>query len=202
MLNIDQSTLFGKGHHRECYVHPQDSSLCIKIIVDDKPNDRQVKREKNYYKHLQKRNVSFEMVPRYHGDVETNMGPGSVFDMITDHNGEVSKTLEYYLSSSKLTEENYEGLSRSFAQLKTYLIRERIITMTLAARNIVCQRDKSGIIRFSVIDNIGNSDFIPICNYIGSLARRKIIRRWKRFEKRLLAAYPDNKPLHSMIKEQ
>jgi len=33
-----------------------------------------------------------------------------------------------------------------------------------------------------IIDNIGNSDFIPICNYIDWMATRKLHRKWQRFE--------------------
>lgn len=139
------------------------------------------------------------MIPKYHGDVETDLGIGSVFDLIVDCDGSVSKTLGDYISTSETTEAHYDNLLNSLNLLKQYLMEQRIITMTLAHRNVVCQRNESGISQLFVIDNIGNSDFVPICNYIGCLAKRKINRRWKRFEERLLEAYPDNKTLHRML---
>ena len=139
------------------------------------------------------------MLPRYHGEVETNLGPGSVFDLILDEEGSPSKNLEYYISSSEKTEEHYEGLSTALLALKEYLLGQRIITMTLKPKNILCQKDRSGISRLFVIDNIGNSDFIPICNYSAYLARKKISRKWADFEKKMLGAFKENGALRRMI---
>ena len=43
-----------------------------------------------------------------------------------------------------------------------------------------------GRFQLYVIDNIGNPDYIPSCNYSSFLARRKILRKWARFEQRFL----------------
>lgn len=199
MINFDKYSMVGKGHHRECYRHPENQNLCIKVVVDGNIDARQVQREIKYYRHLERRGVSWDMIPKYYGDVITNLGIGSVFDLILDQDGAVSKTLGYYIASNEVTEANYDGLSNSLYLLKDYLLKERIITMTLAHRNIVCQRNKSGIFRLFVVDNIGNSDFIPISTYINCLAKKKIYRRWKRFEDRMLDTYAHNKALHRML---
>lgn len=139
------------------------------------------------------------MIPRYHGDIETNLGLGSVFDLVVDHNGTVSKSLGYYLSSSEKTHEHYEYLSRALDFLKDYLLEEKILTMTLKPKNILCKTMKSGELRLFVVDNIGNSDFVPICNYSSYLAKKKILRKWKRFEHRMLNLYEHNNALHMML---
>jgi hypothetical protein len=43
-----------------------------------------------------------------------------------------------------------------------------------------------------IIDNIGNSDYLPICNVSRYLAKKKILRKWKRFEERLSSKYKHN----------
>ncbi|MGJ8676856.1 MAG: PhoP regulatory network protein YrbL [Akkermansiaceae bacterium] len=199
MVYLDGKSMLGKGHHRECYIHPDDKTLCIKVIVDGSDDAPQTKREINYYKHLQRRGISWAMLPKYYGDVMTNMGKGTIFDLITDYDGSVSKTLEYYIASNKLTEADYDDFSDSLHLLKEYLLKEEIITMTLAPRNIVCQREQSGMVRLYVVDNIGNSDFIPLASHIHFLARKKIERRWERFETNLLKKYPENKAAHRII---
>jgi len=136
MLYIDRTTLIGRGRHRECYKHPEDQNLCIKITVKDSPLE--IKREKKYYRHLQKRGISWDMIPRYYGDAETNLGLGSVFDLISDHDLTVSKSLEYYLSSEEQTEKCYESLSESLHLLKKYLLDNNIVTMDLKPYNILC----------------------------------------------------------------
>ncbi len=52
MINIDKSGLVGKGLHKKCYRHPENKNLCIKISVTGYVKD--VKREKKYYRHVEK----------------------------------------------------------------------------------------------------------------------------------------------------
>jgi len=198
MINIDKSSMFGKGHHRECYIHPENQNLCIKIVVDNNLGARQKHREQKYYRHLEKRNISWDMIPRYHGEIITNFGVGSVFDLITDQDGGISRTLKHYISSNELTEENYNSLASLLYLLKNYLLEQRIITSP-SPRNIVCQRNKSEISQLFIIDNIGNPHYIPISNYNKFLATRKINKEWGKFVYRMLHRNPDNKVLQRMF---
>ncbi len=200
MLYIDRTTLIGRGRHRECYKHPEDQNLCIKITVKDSPLE--IKRGKKYYRHLQKHGISWEMISRYHGDVETDLGQGAVFDLIMDHDGTVAKSLEYYLSSDEQTEKYFSSLSDALCRLKKYLLQNRIVTMDIKPYNILCQMDASGIARLVLIDNIYNSEFIPVSNYCRFFAKRKIDRKWQRFEDSLLNAFNGNKALARMLKER
>lgn len=199
MLNIDKSKYVGKGNQREVYVHPENPRLCIKFIVNGNFNTRHAHRESTYYKHLERRNISWELLPKYYGDVETNLGLGSVFDLICDHDGSVSKTLEYYFGSEQITEKHFDGICQALNQLKEYLMKNRIITMTPKSKNIVYQQNSSGASNAIVIDNIGNMDFIPYCNYIAPLAKMKIERKWNRFVHKLGVVYSDNRSLGQML---
>lgn len=189
--------MIGRGVHRECYTHPDDQNLCIKVIVKDCPVE--IKREQQYYRHLQKRGISWDMIPRYYGDVETNLGPGSVFDLIVDHDLAVSKSLEYYLSFEEQTEKYYESLSKSLHLLKKYLLDNNIVTMNLKTYNILCQKNESRISRLFLVDNIYNSEFIPISNYNNYFAKLKINRKWQRFENSMRNEFKDNKALERML---
>jgi hypothetical protein len=180
-MNLEKLTLVGKGLHRECYVHPDHHNLCIKVLISNE-NHSEVKREMKYYSHLLKRNISWDMIPKFHGTIQTSIGVGYIFDLILDHTGNVSKTFEYYLSCTKSNQIDQSALNRALIQLKKYLLENRIITMTLHPKNICCQINQKGEIRLYIVDNIGNSDLIPICNFIPYFAKRKIIRKWKRFE--------------------
>ncbi|MBU1053319.1 MAG: hypothetical protein KKC46_05750 [Proteobacteria bacterium] len=201
MIELNQSLLVGKGLHRECYVHPHQNDLCVKILFT---NDglKEVAREQAYYKLLQKRNIAWDILPRFYGNIETNLGPGAVFDLIKDSDGKASKSLEYYLTSIEETKLNYSGLSEAFLNLKNSLFHNKIITMTIKAKNIVYKRVNSADGALIIIDNIGNSDFIPISNYINFLAEKKILRKWNHFESSLLAHYPDNDLLKKIINSQ
>ena len=52
MVTLDKSNLAGKGLHRECYKHPENENLCIKVTVHG--NNIETLREMKYYKHLEK----------------------------------------------------------------------------------------------------------------------------------------------------
>jgi hypothetical protein len=197
MVYIENSGLIGTGHHRECYRHPENNNLCIKIVVSG--NNKEQKREKKYYRRLKKMGISWDMIPKYYGDIETNMGPGSVFDLVLDHDGALSKPLKHYLSSSKWTEANYSRLSNALDVLKDDLLQQQIITMTLKPKNILCKEMASGSLRLYIIDNIGNSVLFPICNVSRYFAKKKILRKWGRFEDRLLIKYKHNNALHQIL---
>lgn len=201
MINIDESYLVGKGHHRKVYRHPENDKLCIKVIFGGPDHSSELAREKAYYKHLKNRGVSWSMLPAYHGDVITNLGKGSVFDLIADTSGKVSKTLGYYLSSNQLTSTHYDELINALSSFKKYLLEQRIITKGLAHRNIVCLNIDSQISKLYIVDNIGNTEFIPISSFIGFYARNKINRKWRRFEQKLLSNFPENKALERIIQQ-
>jgi hypothetical protein len=197
LITIDKSGFIGKGFLRECYRHPENKHLCVKVIWAGQAKESQ--REKRYYRHLEKRGISWDMIPRYYGDIETNLGPGSVFDLIVDHDFAVSKSLEYYLSSEEKTKTYYDSLSNSLYLLKDYLFQNLIITRDLEPSNILCRKTKFGISRLFIVDNIGNTDFIPICTYSNYFALTKISRKWQRFEDSMLNSYKHNNVMHRMF---
>lgn len=194
MLDLETALVVGKGLHRVCYAHPQDDRLCVKVLLPLKSQTPliEAEREVKYYGFLEKKGVPWTMLPKFHGEVVTSRGPGYVFDLIRDHDGLVSQTLKHYLASPIETENNAEGLLMAFDLLKDYLLEWKIVTMTIKAKNILYQKisEKKG--RLVIVDNIGNSDFIPICDYVDFMAERKIRRKWYRFEAALRKEYPQN----------
>ena len=198
MLTLDPSQLIGRGLRRECYFHPADEKKCVKVVVAG--DHKETVREQSYYRLLAKRGISWKMLARFYGNTATNRGPGTVFELIRDYNGEVSKTLEHYLSATGETGLDDQKLSRALALLKRYLLQWKIVTMSIKPNNIVFKKTTASEGGLVIIDNIGNSDFIPICNYVAFMARRKIRRKWKRFEQTLTQEYPHNRDLFQVLR--
>jgi hypothetical protein len=196
MLEIDPGTLVGKGLHRECFVHPDDDKRCVKIVVAG--NSDENRREAKYYAQLARRGISWEMLTRFHGLVDTDRGEGAVFDLVRDDDGAVSGTLGDYLASGQLTQLYARPLSQALIALKQYLLDNRVITMTLKTKNIVFQRMAEDVGKLVIVDNVGNSDFLPVTNYSVHLARLKIRRKWRRFEQSMRTQQPGNKVLASL----
>ena len=65
MIELTTSDCFAKGYHRACYLHPGDVALCIKVSLR---NDfRESESEVSYYRHLQRRGISWDMLPDGNG---------------------------------------------------------------------------------------------------------------------------------------
>lgn len=178
LIVLNDDLIIGKGLHRTCYRHPDTYNLCIKI--NHKKDSQEQIRELSYYEHLNNRNIPWDLLTRYHGIVHTNMGAGYAFDLVIDSDNQPSKTLEYYLNESAL-----KGIASSLLKLKAYLMQNSIITKELWPRNIACVNNNGIIESCVIVDDIGNTEFIPISTYFRIPAKNKINRKWKRFEDRL-----------------
>ncbi|MGD9300726.1 MAG: PhoP regulatory network protein YrbL [Desulfobacterales bacterium] len=198
MLTLESSTLIGKGLRRECYFHPEDENKCIKIVVAG--DHKETAREQSYYRLLNKRKISWHMLARFHGNIETNRGTGAVFELIRDYDNGVSKTLEHYFAAENQTDLDYKELPRALTLLKQYLLRWKIVTMSLRPQNIVYKKINKSEGILVIIDNIGNSDFIPICDYVNWMAALKIRRKWQRFELLLANDYTRNRALQQVVR--
>ncbi len=196
MLQLDREALIGRGLHRECYQHPDEANLCVKIVVAG--NSDENRREAHYYARLSRRGISWDMLARFHGLVATSLGEGAVFDLVRDFDGQVSRTLASYLESPECAMQHGPALADALRDLRAYLMANWIVTMTLKTKNILYRRDSETVGKLVIVDNVGNSDFIPLTNYSPVLARLKIARKWRRFEQTMLDQYPGRRVLESM----
>ncbi|WP_171036139.1 MULTISPECIES: YrbL family protein [unclassified Pseudoalteromonas] len=175
MISLNDDLIVGKGAHRTCYRHPEAHNLCIKVSREGFSQEQD--QELAYYKRLSNRNIQWQLLARYHGTVHTNIGTGYVFDLVIDANNQPAKTLEHYLNQP-----NSEALAEPLLNLKDYLLHNLVITKEIKPRNIACVNNNGTIERCVVVDDIGNTEFFPISNYVSSSAKRKINRKWQRFE--------------------
>ena len=139
------------------------------------------------------------MLPQFYGVEPTSMGPGAVFDLVRDTDGQVGKTFEYYFESTELTEQNIEGLITALQALKTYMFNQNIITMSIKPKNIIYQRQNEQKGTAVIIDNIGNSDAIPIASHCRAFGKIKMTRKWNKFITLLKRDYPENGRLQAEI---
>lgn len=197
MIELRPEGMIGKGLHRECYIHPDDPNRCIKVVV--LRGEEETRREQAYYKFLQKRQITWEMLPQFYGVEPTSMGPGAVFDLVRDADGEVGKTFEHYFESLELTEQNLQGLLASLQALKVYLFSQNIITMSIKPKNIIYQRRDEQTGTAVIIDNIGNSDVLPLASYCRTFGKIKMTRKWNKFIALLKKDYPENSLLQRHI---
>ncbi|MEM7206538.1 MAG: YrbL family protein [Pseudomonadota bacterium] len=181
LIHIDSDPI-GRGRERVCYLHPQDSRKVIKLCHGDVR--KQTNREIDFYHRLQKRRISdLKFVPNYFGTVETNLGSGIVTELISDYNGKISQSVLDVLKDGTA----FDSFTDALADLKFHLLENRVIfNNDMYLGNILVRRTDHINFHLVIIDGLGDVVKIQLLNYIASLTRRKIERRWKRFYARAL----------------
>lgn len=180
MIHLSSEPI-GQGRERTCYLHPEDDSRIIKISSDGE--SKQSKREIDFYNRLQKRpDFPYTHVPRYHGLVETNRGPGIVVDLIRDYDGNISRSMHDYLCDGIPLREFDEEMH----QLKRFFLEHRIVfNHDLVPGNLLRQRLSNKDGRLVAIDGLGDVVIVQWLNYFPGHVRAKINRRWDRLQQRL-----------------
>lgn len=189
MVELQPSLLIARGWHRECYRHPENPNRCIKIVVNG--DDVETRREQAYYRFLQKRLNDWRAIPRFYGNIDTNLGSGAEFELVRDADGSVSRTLAHYLEDKGLLYQHFPSLISALKALYYYQLENNILTMSIKPMNLLLQHNTDGNSSIQIIDNLGNADFIPIANYFKPLGKAKIKRKWHRFNQALQQTHPE-----------
>jgi len=207
VLYLKPDLLLGTGDNRYCYEHPEDSTRCIKV---DKPwnsgfhNSRQKRvkkaimpwladfssnREESrfYWSRVRKVGDIFYLHgPHCYGIVQTNLGPGLVFERIRDTNGSFSERLDYYVQKNP---EELECLLSLVDKLRTFLLDQELYLFTSNADNFLVQLKDGKADAIFVIDwkteGRTNND-LPIYKIFKSMARKRFIKKFSELNKHIV----------------
>lgn len=161
----------GAGGSRDCFAHPDDPRLCIKVAKSAR-GAKASAREARYLARVERRfpDADLARLPRYRGRVATDRGPGWVQDRVTDASGRPSPTLLAALDVEALARDP-ERWRRGVEEFRRWALALPVLLRDLAATN-VCARTAEG----------GDLELVPIDGYVP----RGTWRRW--FPDRRLAA--------------
>lgn len=177
MIQLSDTHYIGEGEIRFCYEHPYNKHLCIKIPRIETTR-AYTNKELLYFKKLSKRNkvkYNYPFYSDFHSEEETNLGLGQVFDLVRDEaTGKISKTLEFYLTHNNEISDGQ--LESALELLKEQMIKHRIFTRDLRARNVCCKLNTNHSVELIIIDGIGHRDFFPLADYFMYFSRKKIER--------------------------
>jgi hypothetical protein len=198
VIILSDQYFVGKGLAKQCFIHPKNSALCIKIPYT-KGGEIEIDRELKYLNILKKRGVECDILPKYYGCISTNIGIGYVFEFIKDYDGKASQNLYDYLSSKFLSEADFSILVDELKTMKEKMLSHEIITMGLFIGNILCKKDRENSYKLILINDMGSAALIPIEYYFTFAAHARINRKWEKFVNHLEKKYTD--PLvHELIK--
>lgn len=198
MLHLDDSLFFAQGYTRKCFIHPDNENLCIKIPLFSEQERlksimKSIVRENKYLQSLENRNVNWDHISRYKGDVATNLGTGSVYHLIRDADGHISKSLDHYLQQLSTIKQYETELIKQLSNLYFYMHENKVLTTSLLPRNIVISNcdDKTTIY---LIDDLGNSELLRISEFHPKLTKRKINRKWLKMIQLIREKHPKLSP--------
>lgn len=195
-LQLRDAKPFGVGGRRLCYVHPQESDKCIKVLRQDEkrtvritskkrlPFTRYFQREYDnnaHEKHTLDRlaaRIGDQLgthLPRCYGYVETDMGRGLVLDLVRDHDGGISRSLRELISIGY----DLDQFRLAFDELRAFFLKHNILTRAVLDHNIAAQHRSDGTWRLVMIDGLGDPAWLPLAQWIRPLGRAKIRRRFE-----------------------
>lgn len=195
MICLGEKDLLAEGGRRLIYINPEDNNKLIKIVkqkdLDRKRrslsffkkwrNDNSISENTedfNAYKvYNMKSKEIFKFVPRLFDYTETNFGKGLMTEFIKNYDGSATVSLQDYLKKYGFTHKIHLALKLLHKQLLKY----NFITRELKDFNIVVKYISENNLRLYIIDGFGNQEFIPLSNYVGFLAKRKINKHFTIF---------------------
>ncbi|MBR7889597.1 hypothetical protein J9B83_11655, partial [Marinomonas sp. A79] len=97
MVILDKKSYFTSGGARDIYLHPDEKDRFIKIQRNN--SKKQNLNEKFFFE----RKSESEIIPKYYGYIETNLGYGISVEIVRDENGEISSSLKDLIENKKIS---------------------------------------------------------------------------------------------------
>lgn len=177
---LSDKLFIAKGVHKAVYKHPSNTRYCIKVTFTFRDTD--IERELLYRKALKIRNKKPSLLPEYFGSVETNLGPGHVFEYIVDYDNQPSLELKSVFEKNLDVREIFRVTPLEFVRnFREMLLAQKIVVYDVDPSNFMVQRISADRFTFKVVDNIGSPVMVPLAYYFDFVAERRIAKYWNRF---------------------
>lgn len=188
-LVLTEDLFISKGAHKKCYEHPMDKTLVVKILFQTPDID--LDKELKYRKVLKARNKYTSLLPKYLGEVKTNLGTGYVFERCCDYDGKTSLTIKEFISSKPAEPQHIEDVIQVILKFREMYFQEKIVTSDMDPANFMIQRLSKDRYTIKIIDNIGTPVMIPLAYYIDYIATKRAKKYWSRFLYYLARVFPE-----------
>ncbi|TBW55960.1 hypothetical protein EZI54_10675 [Marinobacter halodurans] len=200
MIDLNHQAPFAAGYNRTCYRHPDDPRLCLKVLRPENIEARFARQP--WYKKLLGRDrindnrqeiiahrqiaaladpqQAWRHLPRFHGSIDTTLGPANVSELITETDGQPGTTLERYLEHNGRTTE----VERAIGQFADWLRQTGLLTRNLLPHNLVLARRDDRLTLY-LVDGLGAPTVPTRLTTIPAYRSRYIARKLARFRQRI-----------------
>ena len=183
-LILTDDLFLGKGAHKETYKHPNDKTLCVKIVY--KVPDFDLSKEMRYRRALGSRADEMTLITKYFGTVETNKGTGYLFELVNNYDGSNSDNLKDYLHNCR---DSAEAISL-LLKFKLDFFRDKCVVADTDTQNFFVQYTSPTEVRVRIVDNIGTGAKIPILYHSDYLLKKRAIKYWRQFVHQIRGEQP------------
>ena len=190
-LALTEDFLIGVGGHKKVYVHPDDETLCVKVLHYGE-TDEDWQKELRYRRSRERRGLSSTLLTQYYGACPLEGGGiGHIFERVRDFDGQDSLSFQQHIDLNRSSPRiDFNAVITGMITFRYLLFQEKIITSNMEPCNFSVQIVAPDFYRLRIMDNIGSPVLIPLLFYIDALALRHIKRYWRRFVLDLNRQYP------------
>ena len=190
-LAFTEDLLIGVGGHKKVYVHPDDETLCVKVLHYGE-TDEDWQKELRYRRSRERRGLSSTLLTQYYGACPLEGGGiGHIFERVRDFDGQDSLSFQQHIDLNRSSPRiDFNAVITGMITFRYLLFQEKIITSNMEPCNFSVQIVAPDFYRLRIMDNIGSPVLIPLLFYIDALALRHIKRYWRRFVLDLNRQYP------------
>lgn len=186
---------FSRGGNRYCFIEAMDDQTfrCIKLIRPDRtPEIRRNKQnvlkrlkplnsfnenyqEQKVYQLIDKHigEAAYQLIPRCYGLINTDLGIGLSFELITDYDQKISQSLKQYIWENNIS----APLEIAINTFKQQWQQLGMPSRNLLLHNMVVQKITENNYRIVVIDGLGWPTTMFYAYFLPRIARKKSLRK-------------------------
>ena len=174
MLDITRDPI-GQGRRRRCYVHPEDPRKAV--LLAHNGGLASLKRSYGFYRQLKRQGVDTgPHIPVCYGACKTNLGPGLVVDLVRNYDGEISRSLSWYLDNG-LNAGTFDAcFDEFFEACAAQLV---VFDETLDPERLLVKKLSTSSAHLVAVSGLGDLFWRRRVNWFPALQRHRLRRRWR-----------------------
>ncbi|WP_208986463.1 YrbL family protein [Pseudovibrio sp. Ad13] len=160
VITLNEELLIASGGIRNIYQHPENSKICIKVDRNSKgPAAGSTLAEARLFEKLmnQREQKEFSAISNYRGRVETSLGFGATFDLITDENTERPSQILMKILQEDQSFIQTDRFKKALRIFRRDLVRDAVLCQDIRPWNICVQKRSNGDLKLILIDGVGHN---------------------------------------------